>query len=59
MRFHGGCNGCSNELSICPDCMYFNCDWSLPDLNDKTKEQEDKKNKLRQVVLELKAKIKE
>jgi hypothetical protein len=31
--FHGGCNGCTNHISICPGCMYMEPNWDLPDLN--------------------------
>lgn len=38
MIFHGGCHGCmrqeeSGGFSLCPGCMYFRPDWSLPNLN--------------------------
>ena len=31
--FHGGCDGCKQWLSKCPECCYFNSNWDLPDFN--------------------------
>jgi hypothetical protein len=36
--FHGGCHDCNMQIMhgkrYCIRCMYFDPDWSLPDLND-------------------------
>jgi hypothetical protein len=31
--FHDGCDGCPNDLSICPSCCYMERNWDLPDRN--------------------------
>ena len=31
--FHGGCNGCTQPLKVCPTCCYMEPDWSLPNKN--------------------------
>ncbi len=38
--FHGGCHGCTVQkqqagTSACVHCKYFDCDWGLPDLNNR------------------------
>ena len=37
--FHGGCHGCTMQrvqtIDKCVECMYFQADWDLPDLNNK------------------------
>ena len=36
--FHGGCHGCTQQdekgTEHCAGCCNFDCDWSLPDLNN-------------------------
>ena len=44
--FHGGCHGCENKLSICPECRYMLPNWSLPDLNTQHKEELAEKERM-------------
>ena len=46
INFHGGCNDCTNHISICPNCMYMQSDWYLPDLNPKHIKEKNEQNKL-------------
>ena len=32
--FHGGCHGCTQDLSVCPTCKYMKPDWTLPSKNN-------------------------
>ena len=46
IRFHGGCHGCtrqeiSGSYDVCKGCQYLNADWSLPNLNNQPKADED------------------
>jgi len=37
--FHGGCNGCTQQLKrgvdYCYGCQYFEADWSKPNLSNR------------------------
>lgn len=52
--FHGGCLGCSMQtqhgIEFCTGCKYFECDWSLPDLNDEHARQDLEKEMIREQV---------
>lgn len=42
-HFHGGCEGCTNPLRMCPGCQYMEANWDLPDLNPVHVEQAKEK----------------
>lgn len=44
--FHGGCIGCENPLSVCPDCRYMLPDWNLPDKNTVSPEREKARKRM-------------
>ena len=47
--FHGGCDGCTQPLSVCPTCCYMKPDWNLPDRNPISIKEEKEK----QAMMEL------
>lgn len=55
--FHGGCIGCTNSLAICPACQYMEPNWSLPDLNPKTKNEKEKRELMKKLAYQLHASI--
>lgn len=56
-RFHGGCQGCTNELSVCPSCQYMNLKWNLPDKNPINAKHEKYLQELRSQANEAAANI--
>ena len=44
-RFHGGCSGCKQQethpTDFCMGCQYFAADWTLPNLNNRDKTDEE------------------
>jgi hypothetical protein len=50
-RFHGGCHDCTmqdkNGLGYCVECMYFEANWDLPDLNDRHKAEKERKSTIK------------
>lgn len=50
--FHGGCVGCAQAKQggtpVCCKCCFFECNWRLSDLNDKTKAEKEAKEKRRE-----------
>lgn len=55
--FHGGCHGCAmqekNGLGFCVGCMYFEADWTLPDLNDEHAREEARQDGVRTLARKL------
>jgi len=49
--FHGGCMGCTNDISVCPGCQYMEANWDLPDLNPVNIEEEERKDRLRMFAM--------
>lgn len=41
ISYHGACGGCTQQSKekipgeICVNCRYFDCNWTLPDLNNR------------------------
>ena len=55
--FHGGCIGCSMQdtkgIEYCIDCQYLECNWELPDLNDRRIAERKRKEKIQNIVKSL------
>ena len=49
--FHGGCVDCTMQdkkgIGYCVGCQYFNCDWSLPNLNNKDRKEKKRIDSVR------------
>ena len=52
-KFHGGCTGCTNDMSICPECRYMLPDWSLPSLNPEDIKKQEERDKMISKAIEL------
>lgn len=48
--FHGGCDGCPNDLSICPTCCYMEANWRLPSKNPVEIERDKKRAEMRRLA---------
>lgn len=55
--FHGGCDGCTEPLQVCPGCKYMRPDWNLPDLNPAHIEQGKEKEAMIRKALSLRKEI--
>lgn len=55
--FHGGCHGCTMQtkhgLGYCTNCQNFEYDWNLSSLNDFSKKENERLNKIREIAREL------
>lgn len=45
--FHGGCNGCTQPLHICPKCQYMEPNWELPCMNPEANEKRQQKQEMK------------
>lgn len=55
--FHGGCNGCTQPLHVCPTCQYMEPDWSLPDRNPVNAEREKEKQAMKDLAYNLRGRV--
>ena len=51
--FHGGCDGCTNKLEVCPTCRYMEPNWNLPDMNPVHIEEVKEKQKMKDLAYSL------
>ena len=51
--FHGGCDGCTQHMSVCPSCQYMEADWTLPDMNPAHETEKQEKHRMVQLAKSL------